>query len=87
MARDLNYYCRKFVNLKVSRSGGVAPNKPILLLSIIEMIAQRQIRQNQIPLSAELIATFLKMWSHLEPVRKPDIGLPFYHLTSDIKSG
>jgi putative restriction endonuclease len=83
MAKDLNYYCKKFVNLKVSRSGGVAPNKPILLLSIIEMIAQRQIGQNQIPLSAELIATFLKMWSYLEPVRKPDIGLPFYHLTSD----
>ncbi|MHC5854970.1 HNH endonuclease [Nostoc sp.] len=39
--------------------------------------------RNQIPLSAELIATFLKLWSHLEPVRKPDIGLPFYHLTSD----
>ncbi|WP_251960959.1 HNH endonuclease [Nostoc commune] len=47
------------------------------------MITTGQIVRNQIPLSAELIATFLKLWSHLEPVRKPDIGLPFYHLTSD----
>ncbi|WP_197036204.1 HNH endonuclease [Fischerella sp. PCC 9605] len=47
------------------------------------MIATEQITRNQIPFNAELIATFLKLWSHLEPVRKPDIGLPFYHLTSD----
>jgi|SRR5579883_815671 len=80
---DLNYYVNKFSNLRVSRSAGVAPNKPILLLSIIEMISQGQIVRNQIFLDAELIATFGRLWSHLEPVRKPDIGLPFFHLTSD----
>ena len=83
MTKNLAYYVNKFANLRVSRSSGVARNKPILLLSIIEMISQGQVRRNQIPLSAELIATFLKLWSHLEPLRKPDIGLPFYHLTSD----
>jgi putative restriction endonuclease len=83
MTKNLAYYINKFANLRVSRSNGVAPNKPILLLSIIELISQGEIRRNQIPLSAELIATFLKLWSYLEPVRKPDIGLPFYHLTSD----
>lgn len=83
MTKDLNYYQKKFASLGVSRSKGIAPNKPILLLSIIEMIAQGQIRQNQIPLSGELVATFLKLWSNLEPVRQPDIGLPFFHLTSD----
>lgn len=83
MIKNLAYYVNKFVNLRVSRSDGVAPNKPILLLSIIELVSQGEIKQNQIPLSAELIATFLKLWSHLEAVRKPDIGLPFYHLTSD----
>ncbi len=80
---SLNYYVNKFANLRVSRSAGIAPNKPILLLSVIEAIALGQVRKNQIPLTAELIATFLKLWSHLEPVRKPDIGLPFFHLTSD----
>jgi putative restriction endonuclease len=83
MTRGLNYYHKKFATLGVSRSNGIAPNKPILLLSIIEMIGQGQIRHNQIPLSAELIATFLKLWSNLEPVRKPDIGLPFFHLITD----
>jgi putative restriction endonuclease len=83
MTRGLSYYCRKFAKLNVSRSSGVAPNKPILLLSIIELISQGQIQQNQIILSPELIATFLNLWSHLEPVRKPDIGLPFFHLKGD----
>jgi putative restriction endonuclease len=81
--KNLNYYVNQFSNLRVSRSNGVAPNKPILLLSVIEMISQGQIVRNQIFLDAELIATFLRLWSHLEPVRKPDIGLPFFHLTSD----
>lgn len=78
----LDYYVKKFSNLNVNRSKGVAPNKPILLLAIIELISQGKIRQNQINLSAELIATFLNLWSHLAPGRKPDIGLPFFHLKS-----
>ncbi len=85
--KNLNYYINKFsprqkvgkIGLNVSPG---APNQPILLLSVIEMISQGQIVRNQIFLNAELIATFLKLWSHLEPVRKPDIGLPFFHLTS-----
>ncbi|MEP0859725.1 HNH endonuclease [Trichocoleus sp. DQ-U1] len=83
MAKGLSYYCNKFAKLNVSRSSGVAPNKPILLLSVIELISQGQIRQNQITLSVELISTFLKLWSNLEPVRQPNIGLPFFHLRGD----
>jgi putative restriction endonuclease len=89
--KDINYYIRKFspqsksnkIGLKVSRSAGVAPNKPILILSIIELIQQGQLQQNYIELSAELIATFLKLWSDLEIQRNADIGLPFFHLSSD----
>lgn len=85
MAKDLSYYRDKFAKLNVSRSSGIAPNQPILLLSVIELISQGKIRHNQITLSAELIATFLNLWSHLEPVRKPDIGLPFFHLKTKHK--
>ena len=88
MNKDLAYYVRKFSPRSKSNKIGLnvspgALNKPILLLSVIEMVSQEQIKRNQIPLSAELIATFLNLWSHLEPLRKPDIGLPFYHLVSD----
>jgi putative restriction endonuclease len=81
--KNIKFYTNKFVNLKVSLSHGVAPNKPILLLSVIEMIGLGILHNNEIPLSGELIATFLNLWSHLEPIRKPNIGLPFYHLISD----
>ncbi len=88
MLKNLPYYCKSFSLRSKSNPTGLnvspgAPNKPILLLSVIEMVSTGQITRNQIPFNAELIATFLKFWSHLEPVRKPDIGLPFYHLTSD----
>jgi putative restriction endonuclease len=88
MPKDLAYYVKKFSSKSTSNKTGLnvspgAPNKPILLLSVIEMITTRQITRNQVPLNAELIATFLKLWSHLGGDRKSDIGLPFYHLTSD----
>lgn len=83
MNRDLSYYGRKFAKLNVSRSAGVAPNKPILLLSAIELIAQGQLQQNQIVLSPELIAAFLNLWSHLVVDRQPDIAQPFFHLRGD----
>jgi putative restriction endonuclease len=81
--KNIKFYTNKFLNLRVSRSDGVAPNKPILLLSVIEMIGLGLLHNNEIPLSGELIATFLNLWSYLEPIRKPNIGLPFYHLISD----
>lgn len=88
MVKNLAYYIKKFSPRTLVGKQGLnvspgAPNKPILLLSVIEMISTGQIAQNQIPFNAELIATFLKLWSYLELERKPDIGLPFYHLTND----
>lgn len=91
MIKDINYYRLKFSprsksnkeGLNVSRSAGVAPNKPILLLSVIELIERSHITDNRIYLSPELIATFFKFWHELEIERKPDIGMPFFHLKND----
>lgn len=71
------------MGLGVSLSAGIAPNKPVLLLAVIELIHRGDIQHNQIHLSPELIATFLKLWGDLEINRKPDIGMPFFHLKSD----
>jgi putative restriction endonuclease len=82
--KDLTYYSCKFAKLRVSRTRGIAPHKPILLLSVIELIEQRQISCNQIALLPELIAAFLKLWQLLgSPNHNPDIALPFFHLRSD----
>jgi putative restriction endonuclease len=61
-----------------------APHKPILLLSVIELIEQQKIRNNQISLTPELIATFLKYWDNLVTTpHRSNIALPFFHLTGD----
>ncbi len=83
--------CKKYFPLdKLSKTGlnisvkdGIAPNKPILLLSVIDMMNRGQIIDNQIPLSGELAATFLNLWSHLGKARTPHIGMPFYHVKKD----
>lgn len=85
MEKDLNYYLRKFAKLNVNKKNGVsAPHKPILLLAVIELIEQKKIQNNQIYLSPELIANFLKYWSSLVTTNhQSNIALPFFHLTGD----
>lgn len=81
---QLIYYSKLFTKLRVDRAHGIAPHKPILVLSVIEQIAQGKIQQNRIFLSPELISTFLKYWSYLgSGFHRSDISLPFFHLTSD----
>lgn len=86
MLKDLQYYARKFARLNVNRNRerGNAPHKPILLISIIELIEQNKVKHNQISLSPELISTFLKYWRSLVKTNhRSDISLPFVHLTGD----
>jgi putative restriction endonuclease len=85
MPKDQNYYSRKFATLNVNRNRGIpAPHKPILLLSMIELIEQQKIKNNRIELSPELIATFLKYWSNLVITNhQSNIALPFFHLKGD----
>jgi putative restriction endonuclease len=85
MEKELNYYVRRFAKLNVNKKNGIsAPHKPILLLAVIELIEQKKIQNNQIYLSPELIATFLKYWSNLVTTNhQSNIALPFFHLTGD----
>ena len=86
MTKELSDYINKFSKLRrdTKKSRGSAPHKPTLLLSVIELIEEGKIRRNQIYLSPELIATFLKYWSNLVTTEHhSDIALPFFHLTGD----
>ena len=79
----LIYYSRKFQRIRVDRAHGIAPHKPILLLSVIELIRKGIIEQNKIYLSAELIETFHKYWTYLgSEYHNPDISRPFFHMRS-----
>jgi putative restriction endonuclease len=86
MKLRLEYYAKKFskLNTNKNKSRGIAPHKPILLLSVIELIGQGFVKQNRIFLSPELIAAFLKYWSFLgSDLHRSIIYLPFFHLKSE----
>ena len=78
----LQKYVHKFKNLRVDRAHGAAPNKPVLLLAIIELIEQRQIRENKVPPSPSLFEIFMKYWLIVTD-RRPNLSLPFFHLKSE----
>jgi len=86
---NLDEYIKKFKNLRVDRAskktkGSVAPHKPILLLSIIKLIEDKEISSNHIHITPELIATFKEYWELLaNPQFTREIPLPFYFLSSD----
>jgi putative restriction endonuclease len=82
--RNLAYYCNCFANLNVSktRERGTANHKPILILSVLELITQQSIVENQIFVSNELIETFKEYWSILVAgsIYIDALHYPFFHL-------
>lgn len=61
-----------------------APHKPFLLLAVMDLIAQGEIRTNFIEVNAELIDTFDLYWVKVIGQEKDgSLILPFYHLKSE----
>lgn len=86
---NLAHYIQQFSNLINSwgsfwsaKTKGQAPHKPLLLLSILDMFARRQITKNLIEISPELIELFTTYWNIVIPERSGQIALPFFHLKS-----
>ena len=76
----LKKYIQKMDKLRIDRAHGAAPNKPLFLLAIIEMIEQGQITENKILPAPTLVEIFMKYWSKVTD-RRPNIALPFFHLS------
>ena len=87
--KNLAYYRQRFAALKPGNShqpGRQSTLKPILLLSIIDLIEQGIIRENRIYVSDELIKTFEEYWDILCPSHRPGYRpfyYPFWHLEGD----
>lgn len=61
-----------------------APHKPLLLLAVIDLIAQGIIKTNFIEFTPDLGELFTIYWSRvMPPDQRSNIVLPFYHLNSD----
>lgn len=80
----LYHYLKQFSKLRRDYKFGGAPHKPILLLSIIELIENEEINSNQIEITPELVLKFKEIWSKLvETPHTCNFSLPFYHLKSE----
>lgn len=61
-----------------------APHKPLLLLSVLDLIWQGLITKNLIEITPDLSETFALYWARIMPPEKRgDISLPFFHLSSE----
>lgn len=86
LVNPLSIYIKKFSKLRAARvKGYVAPHKPILLLCVIDGMANGTIRENKIYITAELVARFKDYWHQLaiDPMFTANFSLPFYHLKSE----
>ena len=85
--KNFEYYYNCFGNLNTAKmKGHSAPHKPLLLLSVLDLIEQGFITSNLIELSDALINRFkenTKAYLGNSIIFNPNIGYPFYHLTSE----
>jgi putative restriction endonuclease len=91
--QDLAYYRQRFWELNVNRTErGEALYQPILLLSVIDLIAQGLIEDNNyIPITEELRTTFNKYRDILiveqnisdDKKSRSSLSLPFFHLQNE----
>jgi putative restriction endonuclease len=80
----LTKYISIFKRLRIDRAHGLAPHKPILLISLIQAFQNNLITSQIIYITPELVALFKSNWSLLVTSSHDcHFSLPFYHLTSD----
>lgn len=82
----LNYWLKKFQNLRVDRAAkNPAPHKPLLLMAILDFVESGAISSTHVHLSPELAFRFLGYWE-VVGARGRSVGrveLPFFYLRTD----
>ena len=72
------------LNRASSKSLGKAPHKPVLLLSIIQLIHKGEIQTNRIYITGELLIAFKSNWNKLVTSNHiPNFSLPFFYMNSE----
>ncbi|GAA4059456.1 HNH endonuclease [Flavobacterium chungnamense] len=80
-----NTYIKYLTKLNRATNNGVkAPHKPILLLSILQLIRKGEITSNRIFITPELVLAFKSNWNTLVTTNNIcTFALPFFHLKSE----
>ena len=72
------------LNRASNKTLGKAPHKPVLLLSIIQLIHKGEIQSNRIYITGELVIAFKSNWNKLVTTNHiPNFSLPFFHLSPE----
>ena len=81
-----NTYINYFTKLNRATNNGIkAPHKPILLLSILQMVRKGEITSNRIFITPELVLAFKSNWNALVTTNNIcTFALPFFHLKSEL---
>ena len=85
MQPEWDNWVERLYNLRRDKKGDhERPHKPVLLLSIMDLMDRGLVKDNAIPLSRELMSTFER---YFKVVRRhndqPTIQNPFFHLSGD----
>ncbi|WP_121666194.1 HNH endonuclease [Mesonia aquimarina] len=86
MQEPINKYIAQLTQLNrdYSKGLGKAPHKPVLLISVIELIAKQEITGNRIFITGELVLAFKNNWKKLVTTgHTANFALPFFHLRSE----
>lgn len=85
MSPNLNKYLNKLTRLnRANTAYGKAPHKPVLILSILELVEKGLVTNNRIYINTDLVAAFQENWRLLvNTLHQPDFTQPFYYLQSE----
>ena len=85
MADAENGWLTRLASLRFDRAKGAAPHKPLLLLVVLDLIAEGRIADGVLHRDGSLAFRFGSYWTIVAPRRnaRPDVRLPFSHLKTD----
>lgn len=84
MQESLQKYLLAFKRLRIDKAHGIAPHKPVLLISVLQTFLNGINHNQKIYITPELVACFKSNWNVLVTTKHDcRFALPFYHLTSD----
>lgn len=89
MDTQLQVYINTFSRLKQGVTKyGPAPHKPVLLLTLVELIDKGGVPDNRFEVNVDLVGLFQENWRLLvSTAHQPDFTQPFYYLQSDKVKG
>jgi putative restriction endonuclease len=82
---NLNDYLQKLTHLKRGITKyGLAPHKPILLITLLELISNAHLIENRVSVDTDLVGIFQENWRLLvNTLHQPDFTQPFFYLQSE----